>query len=461
MQSGFPGLWPVPLLLWRAWDTDFRVRWPLYALPVAVVMIVAFALVTAGSTQPYRVARVWGGPTDAERLSLRLEVFEVTEDLGGGHAENAVGRGQVSVQLRAGRLEAVRRVELDVEGGAEAAFDLAGAARPLEVSVESDGAVLAAGTIALDAARWAAAARRRGGWTELAAGPYQLRVAPARGVLAVPFEEELWLDVRRAGAPVANALVTLEVSGARVAVNQVRTDAQGRAVFRVAPDEHLPTARVHIVDGDMEQRTAFGLAVVPGALSATLSDGEILVEAPVPRDLAYFALVTPNERLLGGRLPLKPDGRGGSSARVPLPNLGVAPTHAVVASERDLRSTAAVGWPLGVTPAGEPARSFDAVEALLLDGGPRAVLRERARRTRVRWITGAFVAVACLIEVAMLLALTRRGDRALDAHLERSGLPAEDAERLAPRRSPAVLLALFAVAVGFLVMALVAILRMR
>jgi hypothetical protein len=430
-------------------------------LPVAVVVVVAFALVTAGSTLPYRAARVWGGPTDAERLSLRLEVFEVTEDLGGGRAETVVGRGRLSVQLRAGRVEAARRVELDVEGGAEVAFDLAGALRPLELSVESEGTVLAAGTLALDAARWAAAARRRGGWSELPVGPYTLRVAPARGVLAVPFEEELWLDVLQGAVPVSNALVTLEVSGARVAEKQLRSDARGRAVFRVAPEEHLPTARVRIHEGAIEHQSAFGLVVVPGALRATRDGNELLVEAPVPRDLAYFALVTAQERLLGGRLLLKPDGRGGSSARLPLPALGVAPTHAVVASERDLRSTAAVGWPLQVLPNGEPGRSFDAVEALLLDGGPRAVLRERARRHRVRWIVGAFVAAASLIEIALLLALTRRGDRALDAHLERSGLAAADAERLAPRRSPTILLALLAVAVGFLVVALVAILRMR
>ncbi|HYJ08914.1 MAG TPA: hypothetical protein VEX18_07890, partial [Polyangiaceae bacterium] len=338
---------------------------------------------------------------------------------------------------------------------------LAGARRPLQLSVESDGTLLAAGALALDAARWAAAARRRGGWSELPVGPYTLRVAPARGVLAVPFEEELWLDVLHGAVPVTNALVTLEVSGARVAEKQLRTDGRGRAAFRVTPEEHLPTARVRILDGAVEQQTAFGLAVVPGALRATRDGNELLVEAPVPRDLAYFALVTSQERLLGGRLLLKPDGRGGSSARLPFPALGVAPTHAVVASERDLRSTAAVGWPLDVQARGEPGRSFDAVEALLLDGGPRAVLRERARRHRVRWVVGAFVAAASLIEIALLLALTRRGDRALDAHLERSGLAAADAERLAPRRSPMILLALLAVAVGFLVVALVAILRMR
>ena len=146
------------------------------------------------------------------------------------------------------------------------------------------------------------------------AGPYQLRVAPARGVLAVPFEEELWLEVSRAGAPVANAIVTLQVSGARVPQKQLRTDVRGRVAFRVAPDEHLPTARVSILDGDQEHQTAFGLAVVPGALRVTRSGDELLVEAPVPRDLAYFALVTPTQRLHGGRVTLKPDGRGGSSA---------------------------------------------------------------------------------------------------------------------------------------------------
>jgi hypothetical protein len=124
----------------------------------------------------------------------------------------------------------------------------------------------------------------------------------------------------------------------------------------------------------------------------------------------------------------------------------------VVASDRDLRGPSSVGWPLA--PAVTPAMTFDAVEALLLDGRPRAALHEKLRRDRVRWVTAAFCAAALLIELALLVALTRSSDRHLDAHLARSGVAGEDAQKLAPKRSPTVVIALALVALGFLVVAL-------
>src|SRR6187401_1055796 len=56
------------------------VRWLLLALPVALVVFVTVVLVTGGSARPYRVARVWGGPTDGKHVSLRVEAFEVVVD---------------------------------------------------------------------------------------------------------------------------------------------------------------------------------------------------------------------------------------------------------------------------------------------------------------------------------------------------------------------------------------------
>jgi hypothetical protein len=108
-----------------------------------------------------------------------------------------------------------------------------------------------------------------------------------------------------------------------------------------------------------------------------------------------------------------------------------------------------------------PATTFDAVEALLLDGRPRAALHERLRRERVRWVTAAFCAAALLIELALLVALTRSSDKNLDAHLARSGMGGEEAKKLAPRRSPTVVIALALVALGFLVVALAGVLRLQ
>jgi hypothetical protein len=450
------------LPLARAWDTKTVVRWLLYALPAAAVVVVALALVTAGSTRPYRVARVWGGPTDAARLSVRVEVFDIREDLGGGFQELPVSGGTVLVELETAAFRGARRVDLDVEGGGEAAFDLAARQEERTLTVEHAGTRLASGSLPrLDAATWTKAARRRGGWVSGSAGPYAVRVAPARGVMAVPFEEELWVEVRRDAAPAAGVRVQASSASGRLAAAEAFADAQGRASFRLAPQEHALSVSLRIGDGVTGGDITFDLPVVPGALRATLRGGELLVEAPVPREIAYFALVTPTQRLAGGRLEFAPDARGRSSARLALPPFVEPPSHAVVSSERDLRSPSAVGWPLSSAPNGEPGTTFDAVDALLLDGRRYGALRERARRSRVRWATGAFCSIALLIEILLLTKLTRTSDRRLDAHLEHEGVPAEDAARLAPRRSPTLLLALAAVALGFFVMAVVAILRLR
>jgi hypothetical protein len=158
---------------------------------------------------------------------------------------------------------------------------------------------------------------------------------------------------------------------------------------------------------------------------------------------------------------LAPDASGSYSARVPLPPLPVAPTHAVVATQRDLRSAAAVGWPLGAVPDGDPPKTFDAVDALLLDGRALGSARESARRARVRWATVAFCAVAVLLELALLVLLARSRDRELDAHLEREGVRGDAAARLAPTRSSAWLFAIGAVALGFLLLAVAAVIKLR
>jgi hypothetical protein len=433
-------------------------RWPLFALPIVTVAVIALALVTGGAARPVRVALLWGGPTSGARVSLRAEVLDLIEERGDLHA-TAVTSGQATIKLHAPGFDAARTVPLDPEGGAEVAFEPPENARPLELTVAQGGADIAHGRIELERAPWVRAARRRGGWAVTRAGGFEVRVAPADGALAVPFEEELMVGVSRDGADVANLGVHASASGARLGTTDALTDARGRCSFRIAPQEHAVSVTLELAGTTGVVHASFALPVVPGAMRARLDGSTLLIDAPVPRDVAYFAVVTENERLFGGRVPLAPDASGQSSARVPLPALGPGPHFAVVSSEPDLRSPAAVGWPLEASADGEPARTFDAVEALLLDGRPRALLKQAHRRARVRWVVGAFSAAALLVELLILVAFTRRSDRVLDAHLEGAGIDNEQASRLAPKRSPAVLVALLAVALGFLVVALIGVLR--
>jgi hypothetical protein len=436
------------------------VRWPLYVLPVATVAVVTLALVTGGGARPVRVARVWGGPTTAERVSVRAEVFDLLDERGAVH-EVPVSSGQVTLKLHAPGFDAVRSAALDVEGSAEFAFEPPERARPLDLAVAEAGSELGRGRIELEPEPWAEAARRRGGWAVTRAGEFEVRVAPERGALAVPFEERLLLGVMRAGVAAANLRVHASATGARLTPIDATTDAQGRLVLAFAPEEHTVSLTLDLGVAPAATAVSFALPVVPGAMRARREGNELVIESPVPREVAYFAVVTPSELLFAGRVTLSADARGQSSARVPLPPLGAGEHYAVVSSERDLRSAAAVGWPLEPAADGEPERTFDAVEALLLDGRPRALLRETRRRARVRWVVAAFSAAALTIELLLLVAFTRKSDRALDAHLAGAGVDLEDAQRLAPKRSPAVLVALFAVALGFLLVALMGVLRLE
>ncbi len=435
-------------------------RWPLLALPIVTVAVVALALLTAAAPRPFRAARIWGGPTDGPRLSLRVEVVDVVES-GGEVVERAVPGEKGAVLIHVGRFEAARPLALDAEGAAEVALDLPETSEPIVASVTQNGNHIALGRIALERARWAKAARRRGGWIEgHVSGGHEVRVAPERGAFAVPFEEGLLVEVSRAGNAVAGASLVVEATGGRVVPREARTDARGHARFSLTPDEHALGLNVVVSEGNARSEASIGLPVVPGALRARLVGGALEVEAPVPREVAYYALVNETARLAGGRIAFAANGRGDFSARVPLPPLAAPPSHAVVSSERDLRSAAAVGWPLGVPPDGTPATTFDAVDALLLDGRSLGAARETARRARVRWATVAFCAVAVLLELALLFRHTRARDRELDEHLAREGIAGEQADKLAPARSLALFLAVAAVALGFLLLAIAAVIRL-
>jgi hypothetical protein len=375
--------------------------------------------------------------------------------------ETPITEGRVVVELHAAGFDARRTEVLDAEGSAEARFELPSVLTDLELRV-FHGEELARGRLSLAAERWARAARRRGGWAEARSGSLLVRVGAARGALAVPFEDDVLVEVRRDGAGAAGLRLRTRGSGARVKPEVVTTDAQGRARVKVQPTEHVASLVLEVEDGGAQPELSFALPVVPGALDARKEGAVLRITSPVPREVAYYAFVTEHERLLGGRAPLVPSPNGGgATASVPIPLLEPPPTYVVVSSERDLRSPAAVGWPLEPGLRDEPRVTFDAVDALLVDGRPRAALREARRVARVRWVVAAFCAATLAVELLLLIAFTRRSDRSLDLHLEGAGLAAEDAARLAPKRSPRVVVALILIALGFFVVASVGVLMAR
>ena len=134
------------------------------------------------------------------------------------------------------------------------------------------------------------------------------------------------------------------------------------------------------------------------------------------------------------------------------------PTWLVLSSEVDENSAAAVGWPL--TKSAEPAQTFDVPDALLLDGLPAAFMREQARRSRVRWLTAAFIALAFTLRVVLLVLRVRAADRNIAQHL-RSDLEPETALRVAPRALLPLLGGLLLLLLGFVLLGLIVTARSR
>jgi hypothetical protein len=413
------------------------------ALPVLAVGIVASAALFAGNVHPVVGARVRGGPTEgARRLSYRLEVVERL-----GETERAVSGQAVDVAVALSDGQRLSRHGVtDDEGALALTFD---ASRTVTGPVRMDVAVagvrgdVANGAFSLTPSEWSKTARRRGGWVESKeTNGIVIRVAAERGVFAVPFRDRLWVDVRRDGneaalAPGAAAwtAVTCECplpDGKRGPLRFDRdADPHARMSKLILPMDHSETVSVtaKAVDGSTASRD-FALAVVPGALNARGLQDRLIVESPIARDRAYVAVVSETERVAGGTVRLAPrsDGTASGVLDVELPK--TVPLWAVVSSEPDLHSGAAVGWPVRFDPS-EPATTFDAVDVLVLDNLGERVAREMARARRARLYAAAAAAVCMLLSAALVARRARASQRALESHLTDAGADLESTTRVA------------------------------
>ncbi|MEP7049018.1 MAG: hypothetical protein ABJB12_01645 [Pseudomonadota bacterium] len=422
------------------------------ALPVVTVLVVTYALLFAGVPRPVVGARVYGGPTEGvSRLSLRVEA--VTRD---GEHEAPYWPGALRVTAGANN-GALLGLTLTRAARGVADFELGFAAPirgPVNLTVRDPaGSLLAAGPIALRLERWAARARRRGGWIRgRDAGGLVLSIAPERGAFVIGAEDALLISVQQAGNAVSGARLTLSADGAELDLTQdLRTDQRGRARVRFRALALNPTVRIEARAADQTGLIDSGVPVVPGGFQALRTATGARIESATPRTEAFCALVTDRGRVLGRALELTPDTRGGAWAAVDLP-APAEPAWLVVSSEVDENSIAAVGWPL--TPSNEPAQTFDVPDALLLDGLPAAFAREQARRAHVRWLTATFIALAFALSVVLLVIRVRAADRNIAQHL-RADLELEAASRIAPRRLLPLFGALLLLGLGFVLLGLI------
>ncbi len=383
-------------------EQGFRERGLLFALPTLTVAVVAFALLTALAERPVRFARLYGGPTRAPVQTFRVEVLERS-----GGTELPLGSGALRVELtdaQGNRSE--WRGTLGEDGTAEVSVRASPDQSSYLARVTEGERELGRSRIALAADAWRRAASRRGGFVTSRAGELEISLAAARGVLAAPFDDELLIEVRAEGQPIA-AELELSAEGATLGAQRERTSGLAPARVRITPRDHLVSVDVRASsEGRAPVSARATLPVVPGALDAVVRGGELVIRSPVPRDRAYFAIVSEEQRLAGGSLALVADEHGGASAVCPLPALPAGPAWAIVSSAVDLESPGRVGWPLYAS--AEPLSTFDAREALLLDGRPQAVARERQRQSRARWVTIGVCGLSLAVSLVLLLGPARR-----------------------------------------------------
>lgn len=427
-------------------------------------MLVVLLGVVSGGVRPFRSARVYSGPTQGlTELSLRVEVGERDRVM-----EMPVGNASFTVLVvEGGQPVAKAQGRTDALGSAEVRVQLP---RPrdsaLELRVEAADQVatpLARGLVLGRTEVFRAAATRRGGFQRgRHTGDIELSVAPAHGVLITAqgaLDDELTIRALRAGGPVQNARIGVKLEGAEPAESQVRTDASGLARLKLQPRE--PTVRVALdaaADGIGEGTLAARLDVVQGGIRVTREVDELRLVTSGAANSVYLAFFDENRRYLGLHAGLSPAPDGRLTAVVPWPaGLSASPLWVVASSQPDLASPSAVGWPIAGFDAAAP-QTFDARELLLLDGAPVARLREERRARRIRWVSAGYSALALLVTLLLFVRSVAQTDRRLEQHLSQAGLD-DAALSIAPTGKGRALLAAACIGLGFVVLALFALLK--
>lgn len=276
-------------------------------------------------------------------------------------------------------------------------------------------------------------------------------------------QEELVVRAERAGAPLANAALKVDVEGAELVARSAEfawtTDAQGLARIAIRPRE--PHVRVSVEAKAADGATgsfAGRLEVVQGAIRATQQPESLLLESTGAADRVFVGFFDESRRYGGLHAALRqaPDGR--LLAEVPWPKtIPRERIWMVTSSQPDLAGPAALGWPV-VSPAEPAPTTLDVRELLLLDGAPMARLREERRARRVRLVSAAYAALALVITLFLFVRRVKESDSRIERHLSRVGMQ-EEASGIAPPRGGRMLLAAACIGLGFLVIALIALLK--
>lgn len=437
-------------------------RFLLLVVPLSAVGVVLLGVVSGG-VRPFKSARVYAGPTEGlTELNLRVELGERNRAVEAPLLHEPFG----VVVVEGGQRVASASGRTNELGSAEVRLRLP---RPrdsaLELWVEPPSRVeapLARGLVLGRKQVFQAVSRRGGFQGARHSGDIELAVAPAHGVLVTAqgaLQDELVLRAQHGGAPLVGARVEVKLEGGEPAEATLRTDARGLARLTVRPsDAQLRVELDASADGIGKGSLATRFDVVQGAIRARRDGERLLLETSGAAGRAFVGFFDESRRYGGGSALLSqaPDGR--LVGELPWPaGLTVSPLWVVTSSQPDLASPSAVGWP--VVTAGEPdPRTFDARELLLLNGAPPAQLREERRARRIRWVTAGYASLALLLTLVMFVRRVRESDETIARHLAESGVD-DAALGIAPVRKGRAVLAAACIGLGFVVLAVFALLK--
>jgi hypothetical protein len=420
-------------------------RWFLTALALALLAVV-LGLSQSTDVESPHWAKVWGGPTEGPApLSLRVAVLE--QELGperGHTAKSSTRTATLSVRYASGA-RSTAALKFDADGVAFVTLQ-SQVAHPF-ISIETAGAVLAAGSIHLDRASYAELRRSRGGILRgKVDGPLQMTVAIADGVLAMGIPGELAISVLDPrGAPLACQLAVhfdgLETP-AQASNVRASTDATGRVRLAVVPvdlaasievmantcsNAHAvparnasPTNRVIPSKHDEESPKAqlapstrffASVPIETKSMQARYADGRITVISRIPVTRSYFALVNAEGRWDAGGIDMHCSDAAGCQGETGTNARPAGPTWVMLGTEPSLDGPNVVGWPTGDQVA-IAQESVTYPEQLLLDGRSAALQRNAEARTKrfAVFMVGLFIAIATLVLAIALPLWQERGN---------------------------------------------------
>jgi hypothetical protein len=435
-----------------------------FLLPVASVLVAALVFLGPGALRPALGARVRGLPAEgAHAVAVRVEVVKSLYEV-----VDVAGVQELLVEGTApGQTLRAWHGSTGPDGIAEVTLTASAPLRgPVAVAVTALGPhpkLLAGGEMALGPPPRTSVqlGRLAGG----ARGDLEIHVDVSRGYLAAPFPEAVRVTVSPRGLDTPlDRRAEIELSGPGLDFSETKraADAHGVALFRIKALAHQVDLTVTARLGDKSAVWEGTLPVVPGAMwlspppGAPATGGPLALLSPAPRERAYVSFWTEEGRVAGAIVPLARDPLGFYAGEVTPPDLpGARILYATLAGDPVEQGAGTVAWPIRPDEGAVVPQPL----ALLLDGLPTGLDREKQRASATRraglWLIGA----AALAEVLLLLVASRASQRKLEAHLIEASGPMPEADRarlLQSAREHPVLRALLAVSLVGLSFAMVA-----